>query len=97
MRLIGLAVVLAVGLFVAPLAAAAQLQSGNVHRLGLLGAHSLSAQAKGVEALRAGLRDLGYVEGQNIVIEYKCAAGKYDRLANLVDVVVVIKLDVIVT
>jgi len=65
MRLIGLAVVLAVGLFVAPLAAAAQLQSGNVHRIGLLGAHSLSAQAKGVEALRAGLRDLGYVAAKH--------------------------------
>src|SRR5437867_11468230 len=97
MRLIGLAVVLAVGLFVAPLAAAAQLQSGNVHRIGLLGAHSLSAQAKGVEALRAGLRDLGYVEGKNIVIEYRWAEGKYDRLPNLVAELVALKVDVIVT
>src|SRR5882724_9266983 len=81
----------------APLAAAAQLQSGNVHRIGLLGAHSLSAQAKGVEALRAGLRDLGYVEGKNIVIEYRWAEGKYDRLPNLVAELVALKVDVIVT
>src|SRR5439155_12152934 len=93
----GFAVVLAVGLFVAPLAAAAQLQSGNVHRIGLLGAHSLSAQAKGVEALRAGLRDLGYVEGKNIVIEYRWAEGKYDRLPDLVAELVALKVDVIVT
>src|SRR5437867_9959482 len=97
MRLIGLAVVLAVGLFVAPLAAAAQLQSGNVHRIGLLGAHSLSAQAKGVEALRAGLGDLGYVESKNIVIESRWAEGKYDRLPDLVAELVALKVDVIVT
>jgi putative tryptophan/tyrosine transport system substrate-binding protein len=76
---------------------ALQQQSGNAHRIGLLGAHSQSAQSKSVEALRAGLRDLGYVEGKNIVIEYRWAEGKYDRLPNLVAELVALKVDVIVT
>ena len=37
-----------------------------------------------MEALRIGLRDLGYVEGRNIVIEFRWAEGKYDRLSDLV-------------
>jgi hypothetical protein len=66
MRLIGLAVVLAVSLALGPLSAWAQ--AGKVYQVGSLGAQSHSAHAKAVEALRMGLRDLGYVEGQNIVI-----------------------------
>jgi putative ABC transport system substrate-binding protein len=50
-----------------------------------------------VEALRAGLRDLGDVEGKNIVIEYRWAEGKYDRLPDLVAELVALKVDVIVT
>jgi len=96
MRLIGLAVILILNLTLAPLAAGAQ-QAGNVHRIGLLGTISYSSQAKGVEALRAGLRDLGYVEGKNIVIEYRWAEGKYDRLPNLAAELVALKVDVIVT
>jgi len=42
-----------------------------VYRIGVLGTISYSSQAKGVEALRAGLRARGYVEGKNIVIEYR--------------------------
>src|SRR5438445_6766301 len=93
MRLIGLAVVLSLAL---ALAAEAQ-EAGRIWRIGLLGADSLSAQAKGVEALRAGLRDVGYVEGKNIVIEYRWAEAKYDRLPNLVAELVALKVDVIVT
>src|SRR5262245_36270034 len=74
-----------------------QQQLGDVHRIGLLGAHTQSAQSKSVEALRAGLRDLGYVEGKNIVIEYRWAEGKYDRLSTLAAELVALKVHVIVT
>ena len=56
----------------------------RVARIGFLGSASASGSAKSVEALRTGLRDLGYVEGKNIVIEFRWAEGRYDRLAALV-------------
>jgi putative ABC transport system substrate-binding protein len=68
----------------------------KVHRIGvLLGAASLDSPE--AEALRQGLRDLGYVEGQNIVIEYRLAAGGEDRLPNLATELVRSPVDVIVT
>jgi len=94
MRLIGLAVVLALNLFAVPLAVEGQ-QASRVYRIGLLTTHS--AQATRVEPLRAGLRDLGYVEGQNIVIEYRWAEGKYDRFPDLAAELVRLKVDIIVT
>jgi len=96
MRLIWLAVVLAFSLILAPLAVEAQ-QAGKVYRIGFLGTASASGEANRVEALRAGLRDLGYVEGKNIVIEDRWAEGKYDRLPDLVAELVALKVDVIVT
>ena len=80
----------------APLAAEAQ-QGGKVYRIAFLGTGSRSTQAYRVDALRVGLRDLGYVEGKNIVIEYRYAAGKYDRLPDLAAELVSLKVDVIVT
>ena len=97
MRLIGFAVALAVNLTLAPPAVEAQTQSEKVYRIGLWGTPSHSSHAKGVEALRAGLRDLGYVEGKNIAIEYRWAEGKYDRLPDLAAELVRLKVDVIVT
>jgi putative ABC transport system substrate-binding protein len=80
----------------APLATEAQ-QGGKVYRIAFLGTGSGSAQAYRVDALRVGLRDLGYVEGKNIVIEYRYADGKYDRLPDLAAELVLLKVDVIVT
>jgi putative tryptophan/tyrosine transport system substrate-binding protein len=96
MRRIGLAVVLAVSLALAPLVAEAQ-QAGKVYRIGFLGTAAASSQEIRVEALRAGLRELGYVEGRNLVIEYRWAEGKYDRLPVLAAELVSLKVDVLVT
>jgi putative ABC transport system substrate-binding protein len=72
-------------------------QPTKVPRIGFLGAVSPSVIAARVEAFRQGLRDLGYVEGKNIVIEYRWAEGKFDRLPDLASELVRIKVDVIVT
>jgi putative ABC transport system substrate-binding protein len=87
---------LAGGLFAAPLAAGAQ-QAGKVYRIGFLGPASASGQVNRVEALRTGLLELGYVEGKNVVIEYRWAEEKYDRLPNLAAELVGLKVDVLVT
>jgi putative ABC transport system substrate-binding protein len=80
-----------------PLAARAEQSAGKVARLGFLGGGSASGYARPVEALRAGLRDLGYVEGQNIHIEFAWADGKYERLPDLARNLVHLKVDLIVT
>jgi ABC-type uncharacterized transport system substrate-binding protein len=72
-------------------------QPAKVPRIGFLGAASPSVIAARVEAFRQGLRDLGYVEGKNIVIEYRWAEGKFDRLPDLASELVRVKVDVIVT
>jgi putative ABC transport system substrate-binding protein len=95
MRRIGLAVVLVVSLALAPRAVGAQ-PSAKVYRIGLLSSASASSQEIRVEALRAGLRELGYVEGRNIAIEYRWAEGKYDRLPVLAAELVSLKIDVLV-
>jgi len=66
-------------------------------RIGFLTAVSVSSFAGRTEAFRQGLRELGYVEGKNIVIEYRYGDGKTDRLNQLADELVHIKVDVIVT
>jgi len=80
----------------APLTASAQ-QKGKVWRIGFLGATTASGWAPRVEALRAGLRDLGYVEGKNLVIEFRWAEGNYERLPDLAAELVRLKVEVIVT
>ncbi len=72
-------------------------QPGKVPRIGFLSATSLSAIAARIEAFRQGLRELGYVEGKNIVIEYRYAEGKLDRLSELAAELVRLKVDIIVS
>ena len=69
----------------------------KIPRIGYLAATSLSANAIRTEAFRQGLRELGYVEGKNIVIEWRSAEGKLDRLPALAAELVRLKVDVIVT
>lgn len=92
LRSIGLIVTLALGLFLAALAADAQLPA-KVSTIGYLEPGPLSAHP--LEAFRQGLRDLGYVEGQNIAIEKRAAEGKPIRLADLAAELVRLKVDVI--
>src|SRR5437899_7440573 len=93
MRLIGLAVALAVSLTLAPLAAEAQ-QPGKVARIGYLGLNR-AAYPDLVEAFLQGLRDLGYVEGRNVVIEYRDAEGKSERLPALAAELVALKVVIV--
>jgi putative tryptophan/tyrosine transport system substrate-binding protein len=79
-----------------PLAARAQ-QAAKVARIGYLGLVSASWHAPRANAFRAGLRDLGYVEGKDIVIEFRWAEGQYDRLPALAAELVRLNVDVIVT
>ena len=75
----------------------AQQPPVGIPRIGYLGVVTAAAHARQVEALRAGLRDLGYVEGKNLVIEFRWAEGKTDRLPELAAELVRLKVDVIVT
>ena len=101
MRRIELAVILAVSLFLVPLSAGAQ-QTGKLFRIGLLSPASPSdANGKPSDlavlftAFQESLRELGYVEGQNIVIEYRGAEGKIERLRGLATELTRLKVDLI--
>ena len=72
-------------------------QPTKVPRIGYLSPTSPSASPTRIEAFRQGLRELGYVEGKNIVIEYRYAEGKFDRLPALAAELVRLKVDLIVT
>ena len=72
-------------------------QSGKVPRIGYLFATTAPAVSARIEASRQALRDLGYIEQKNILIEYRYAEGKLDRLRALVAELVRLKVDVIVS
>jgi putative ABC transport system substrate-binding protein len=78
-------------------ASASAQQPTKIPRIAYLTAASLSAISERTDAFRQGLRDLGYVEGKNIVIEWRSTDGKLDRLPALVAELVRLKVDVIVT
>jgi len=94
-RGVALVAVLAVSLLAAPLAADAQ-QAGKVPRIGFLGVTSPSDRPSHLDAFRQRLRELGWVEGQNIVIDYRYAEGRVDRLPDLAAELVRLKVDLIV-
>ena len=72
-------------------------QPAKIPRVGYLGLTPPSASSARIEAFRQGLRELGYVEGKNIVIEWRYAEGKLDRLPSLAAELVRLTVDVIVT
>src|SRR5438105_4596582 len=84
------------GLLAAPLAAPAQ-QVGKVYRIGILETIPASQNAAKLDALRKGLRDLGYVEGRNLIIEYRSADGRAERFPDLASELVRLKVDLLVT
>jgi len=87
---------LALAILVLPLATEAQ-PPRKVHRIGHLSSQSSTAESSRLDGFRQALRDLGYVEEQDIVIEYRFAEGKFDRLPDLAAELVRLKVDVIVT
>ena len=74
-----------------------EAQPAKIVRVGFLGPTSAASNASRMEALRAGLRDLGYVEGHNVVIEVRWAEGEFDRLPALAAELVRLNVDVILT
>jgi putative ABC transport system substrate-binding protein len=87
--------VLGAGALGAPLQPFAQ--SAKIARIGFLGSASASGHESALLALRAGLLELGYVEGKNIAIAFRWAEGNYERLPDLAADLVRLKVDVIVT
>src|SRR5881392_4231534 len=79
-----------------PLAARAQ-QGERMRRIGVLETVSVTLNAANYDALRQGLRELGYVEGRNLVIEYRSADGRAGRFPDLATELVRPKVDLIVT
>jgi putative ABC transport system substrate-binding protein len=89
-------VALGAGALVAPFASFAQ-QPGKVRRIAFLGSASASGYVKEIDAIRTGLRDLGWVEGRNIVMEYRWAEDNPERLKEMARELVALKVDVIIS
>src|SRR2546422_8184497 len=94
MRLIGLVIILTLSALATPLAAEAQ-PAGRTATIGYLGNSSPTLESNLVQAFREGLRRLGYVEGQNLVIKYVWAEGQQERYAVLARELVSLRPDVI--
>ena len=94
-RNVAVVAVLAVSLLAAPVAADAQ-QTGKVPRIGLLSLTPASDRPSLLDAFRQRLRELGWIAGQNIVIDYRYAEDRVDRLPDLAAELVRLKVDLIV-
>jgi putative tryptophan/tyrosine transport system substrate-binding protein len=90
-------IVLLIGLTLASVHLAEAQQPTKIPRIGFLAAVSLSANSARFEAFRQGLRELGYMEGKNIIIEWRSSEGKADRLPGLAAELVRLKVDMIVS
>lgn len=84
------------GVLASPLVARGQ-QATRVYRIGMLEAIPATQNAANLDALRKGLRDAGYVEGRNLVIEYRSAEGRAERFPDLASELVRLKVDVILS
>src|SRR5688572_8769620 len=71
-------------------------QPKKISRVGYLAAVSASADAPRLEAFRQGLRDLGYIEGKNIFIDYRHQSGSFERLPDLAAELIALNVDVLV-
>jgi putative ABC transport system substrate-binding protein len=83
-------------LLAAPLSAEAQ-RDDKVHRIGMLERTSMAINAANLDGFRRGLRELGYVEGRDLAIEYRSADGRDDRFPGLAAELVRLNVDMIVT
>ena len=72
-------------------------QAGKIYRIGILETIPAERNAANLAGLRKGLRDLGYSEGRNLVIEYRSADGRAERFPDLASELVQLKVDLIVT
>jgi len=97
LRTIGLISTLALGLLAGPLPTEAQ-KAGKVYRIGILrsGSSSSYLYAPQHKILRQGLRELGYIEGKNLLIQYRYAESKRRRIPDLTAELVRLKVDVLV-
>src|SRR6516225_2972858 len=80
-----------------PLVVRAQPSANRVPRIGFLGSATAVGSTKAIDALRMGLRDFGYVEDRNIVIEFRWAEERYDRLPQLVRELIAMPVDLLIT
>ena len=80
-----------------PFAARAQQQTGKIYRIGYLSSGTAASAPGLLEAFRQGLRELGWIEGQNIVIDIRFAEGQSERLPGLANELVRLKVDLIAT
>jgi putative tryptophan/tyrosine transport system substrate-binding protein len=96
LKTIALISILALGLPSVPIDSEAQ-QETKVPRVGFLGYNTRASELKRFDAFQRGLREHGYVEGQNIIVEYRYADRKRDRLPRFAAELVQLKVDVIVT
>jgi putative ABC transport system substrate-binding protein len=89
-------IVMLCAMLLALCASAAAQQPKKLPRIGYLSASDPATESTRSEAIRAALRELGYVEGQNIAIEYRYAEGKFQRLPELAAELVGLKVDIVV-
>jgi putative tryptophan/tyrosine transport system substrate-binding protein len=90
-------VLLLIGFILSPIKPAEAQQPGKVARVGYVSVRGASSQAPLLEAFKQGLRELGYIEGKNVIIEYRFAEGKRERVPSMVSELVHLKVDVIVS